>query len=471
VTFDVSERYFESAGSAPAEGAAAASGPTDGAAVLRAALAFYERHLAASDEARVVLAVWAAHTHAIDAFGTTPYLHVTSPEPESGKSRVLELLELLCREPIRTSNISLAATFRAIHELKPTLLLDEVDNMLADRAARAELLGILNDGYRRGGSVFRVGGAKMATLERFGVFCPKAFAGLKELPGDALKSRCLRIEVKRRKPDEPGGGFVFEDEQEVAQALRDGLAGWIDGNLDELRGRRPERIEGVRDRTWESVRPLVVVADAAGGEWPGRLRAAVLALVAATANEVRSSGVQLLADVRRLFHESGRDAFTKAELLQALRALEEAPYAEWENFTTNRLSRTLKRYGVPGDAFIHDGAGKSHRGWKREHFAEPWERYIPIGQSNRANRADGLVEPVSSDQKACGGDAPHGLEDGPNLRGYAIRTDRTLSAPFPGDEGFRDCLNRALDADHLTVRERFERRLLHDLIWRARATA
>ena len=137
-------------------------------------------------------------------------------------------------------------TFRAIDKLQPTLLLDEVDNLLADRAVRAELIGILNDGYRRGGFVFRMGGAKMSELERFRVFCPKAFAGLKELPGEALKSRCLRIEVKRRKLGEPGGGFVFEDEQEAGHALRDRLAGWVGGILDELRGKRPDRIPEFR---------------------------------------------------------------------------------------------------------------------------------------------------------------------------------------------------------------------------------
>lgn len=472
MTLDVSERYFEPDGSAQSEGAAAGLRPTAGAAVLRDVLVFFERHLAVSDEARVVLAVWAAHTHAIEMFGTTPYLHVTSAEPESGKTRVLELLDLLCREPIRTSSITLAATFRAIHELKPTLLLDEVDNLLADRTAKAELLGILNDGYRSGGTVLRMGGSKMTTLERFEVFCPKAFAGLRDLPSEALRSRCLRIEVKRRKQDEPGGGFVFEDEQEAGHALRDRLADWIRDNPNELRGKRPERIDGIRDRTWESVRPLVVVSDAAGGEWPRRLRAAVMALVATTAGEARSSGVQLLADVRRLFDESGGDAFTKAELLQALLALDDAPYAEWENFTTNRLSRTLRRYEVPGNAFVHDKTGKSHRGWKREHFAEPWERYIPLSaQPNRANRADGFVETISSDPKPCGEEALHGLESTADSHGCGLRTVRTLSTPLPGDDGFRDLLNGAHAAGYLTDRERHQRRILHDLVLRARATA
>jgi hypothetical protein len=480
---DVSERYFES--ESHEEGAPALDdetrpvwGTEDGAAVLRDVLAFFERHLAASDETRVVLAVWAAHTHAFfekgneASFGTTPYLHITSAEVNSGKSRVLELLDLLCRKTIRTSSISLAATFRAIDKLKPTLLLDEVDNLLADRMARGELLGILNDGYRRGGKAIRMGGKNYTEVEEFEVFCPKAFAGLRELPTVALKSRCLRLEVKPRKLDEPGGGFIFEDEQDAGHALRDRLGDWTELVCDELRGRRPERIAGVSDRTWECVRPLVVIADAAGGEWPERLRAAVVALVAESADGARSSGVRLLADIWRVFGASGREDFTKAELLDALRALEDAPYAEWADFNTNRLSRKLRRYGIPSNATVHDGSGKSHRGWKREHFAEAWERWVPVlVHPNRAKRANGLVEPKTGDKEACGEQAPHGFGEPSNPHGHAVRTVCTVSKPLPGDEGFRDHLNRAHAAGFLTDRERLARRLLHDLIVRARPPA
>jgi hypothetical protein len=100
------------------------------AAVLRDVVAFLKEHLAVEEHVYVLLAIWAAHTHAIDCFGTTPYLHVTSTEPSSGKTRVLELLELLVRAPMRGSNLSLAVLYRAIDQLHPTLLLDEVDNLL-----------------------------------------------------------------------------------------------------------------------------------------------------------------------------------------------------------------------------------------------------------------------------------------------------------------------------------------------------
>jgi hypothetical protein len=41
------------------------------------------------------------------------------------------------------------------------------------------MVGVLNDGYRRGGRVYRMGGSDNSTLFAFQVFCPKAFAGLR----------------------------------------------------------------------------------------------------------------------------------------------------------------------------------------------------------------------------------------------------------------------------------------------------
>jgi hypothetical protein len=47
----------------------------------------------------VVLCLWAVHTWAVTAFYVTPRLVLDSPEPGSGKTRVLEVLALLCMTP------------------------------------------------------------------------------------------------------------------------------------------------------------------------------------------------------------------------------------------------------------------------------------------------------------------------------------------------------------------------------------
>jgi hypothetical protein len=60
----------------------------------------------------VAVALWVAHTYAIDAAEYTPYMQITGPEKRCGKSRLLEVLDSLVKGPIYTSSISPAALFR-----------------------------------------------------------------------------------------------------------------------------------------------------------------------------------------------------------------------------------------------------------------------------------------------------------------------------------------------------------------------
>jgi hypothetical protein len=109
---------------------------------------FIRRFVVLDDAQAVAATLWAAHTHVFDAFGCTPYLAITSAEKRSGKTRLLEVLELLVREPPQTANISDAALFRVVAERSPILLMDEVDSIFKSRE-REELRGLLNAGYRR----------------------------------------------------------------------------------------------------------------------------------------------------------------------------------------------------------------------------------------------------------------------------------------------------------------------------------
>jgi hypothetical protein len=68
--------------------------------------------------------LWIAHTHAIEAFESTPRLAFLSPEPGSGKSRALEITQLLVPNPVEAINVTPAYLFRKVgsKEGKPTIL-------------------------------------------------------------------------------------------------------------------------------------------------------------------------------------------------------------------------------------------------------------------------------------------------------------------------------------------------------------
>jgi len=88
---------------------------------------FLRRFLVVKESQLYVMAVWIVHTHCFEAAETTPYLSIASAEKRCGKTRVLELMELLVKSPWLTAGLSAVALVRTVEEEKPTLLLDESD--------------------------------------------------------------------------------------------------------------------------------------------------------------------------------------------------------------------------------------------------------------------------------------------------------------------------------------------------------
>ena len=84
----------------------------------------------------LVAALWVVHTWVLETFDYTPYLHVHSAEKRSGKSRLLDVLALLVRDPWRTAGVSLAALFRKVERDHPTLLYDEIDTIFSNSRTR-----------------------------------------------------------------------------------------------------------------------------------------------------------------------------------------------------------------------------------------------------------------------------------------------------------------------------------------------
>jgi hypothetical protein len=110
-----------------------ASPGMEAAALLDAIDGYMARYvvLPGGNEA-TALALFVAHTHAIEAAHATPYLIVLSPEKRSGKTLLLEVLALLVARPWRIVAASEAAMLGKISKDRPTLLLDEIDAIWLD---------------------------------------------------------------------------------------------------------------------------------------------------------------------------------------------------------------------------------------------------------------------------------------------------------------------------------------------------
>ena len=131
----------------------------DGAELLDKIHAFLGQFIVYPDRhARVAHTVWIAHCHLVRCFETTPRLAFLSPEPSSGKTRALEITELLVPSPVLAVNVSPAYLIRRIGaEEGVTVLFDEVDTVFGPRTKEnnEDVRALLNAGYRRGAIVGR----------------------------------------------------------------------------------------------------------------------------------------------------------------------------------------------------------------------------------------------------------------------------------------------------------------------------
>jgi len=347
------------------------------ASLLDDVKAIIRRYVIVDDAQADALALWAAHTHALEAAEATPYLAVNSAEKRSGKTRLLETLSLVVARPWMTGRVTSAVLVRKLAKELPTLLLDESDAAFkAEKEYAATLQAILNSGYRRGGCAslcVKTGGD--FDLRDFPVFGPKAIAGIGSLP-DTIADRAIPINLKRRAPNEPVARFRRRDAKEEAKPVREGLECWASANGGGLADALPDIPPLLDDRAAEVWEPLLAIADAAGGEWPQRARQAALALSVGDGREDDSLGVRLLASIQAIFDERKADRLSSGQLAEALVALEEAPWGDLRGkpLDARTLARRLKPYDVRSHQ-VRFGE-KTLKGYEYGDFEDAWRRYL-----------------------------------------------------------------------------------------------
>ncbi|MDJ0346273.1 DUF3631 domain-containing protein [Streptomyces sp. PH10-H1] len=359
--------------------------PMDGAELLNEVEAFHRRfNIFPSQAAYVAVTLWNAHAHLLDCFDSTPRLAFLSPEPGSGKSRALEIVETLVPRPMVAVNASAAALFRAVSgpDGRPTILFDEIDTVFGPKAGdNEELRGFLNAGHRRTGVTYRCVGDSQ-TVTPFPSYTAVAVAGLGSLP-DTILTRSVIIRMRRRARNETIEPFRARLHEQEGHALRDRLADWAEQARGWVMGAWPEMPDGVSDRPADVWEGLLAIADAAGGDWPDRAREACVTLVKASqANDKGSLGIRLLTDLRD--HVLiGIDRLPTIAILDRLNALDDAPWADLNGkpLDNRRLSKMLGEYMTADNDPITSRNIRTSGGILKGFFAkdleDAWTRYCP----------------------------------------------------------------------------------------------
>jgi Protein of unknown function (DUF3631) len=353
-----------------------------------------------SKEAHDAHVLWTAHTHVMEAWESTPRIAFLSPEPASGKTRALEVAELLVPNPVEAINVSPAYLFRKVgseEDGPPTVLFDEIDTIFGPKAKEnEEIRGLLNAGHRRGAVAGRcVVHGKQVTTEEIPAYCAVALAGLGWLP-DTILSRSVIIRMRRRSPNEKVTAFRRRVYAKEGNSLRDRLAAWGASAITEMTEARPTMPDGIEDRNADVWEALLAIAEAAGEDWPARARGAAVALVAAAGEREPSLGIRLLSDLRDIFEKAKADQMTTAVILERLHAIAEAPWSDLKGKPLNDrgLAFRLREYGVRSKNLSIGGEyGPRPKGYTRSDLHDVWERYLPLLPHRSATAATGATGP------------------------------------------------------------------------------
>ena len=320
------------------------------------------RFIATSAENIDAITLFVAHAHAHEAASHSPLLWLSSPEKRCGKSTALDSIARLVPEPIKTSNISVAGMLRAIGTQKHTFLVDEMEHALK---ANGALHGILNLGHAPKGVMVRADGV-------YSTWAPKVVALIGALPG-TLADRSIRIALRRRLPDETVERLSPKSDAE-AEALRARCESWSnDDLLESLQRADPSMPESLDDRAQDNWRPLIAIADIAGGNWPSKARAAALALSVYEDIDEPSAGLILLGEARDWFAEKPdlHIASRKfGELARAVGAVRGTPKS-----CMIQVARILSMFNVRRTTYRE--GGKTQKGYERVQIEDAITRYLP----------------------------------------------------------------------------------------------
>jgi hypothetical protein len=267
--------------------------------LLEAAAGMIAQRVFCAPEVRVACALWAAGTWGVrppaDAEGGPdlfPRLHIHAPAKRCGKSLLLETIGAVVRRPIPATDVSEAAIFRTIDRVRPTFLIDEADTLFAKNR---DLTGIVNSGYARTGYVLRTVEVQTQTGRSFDpvafpTYTPVALAGIGALPA-TIEDRSIRIEMQRQ----PAGQKPQRIGLRQLAGLRDKVAPHLMAHADAIGAAMAQGVpdhlipHALNDRDADNWRPLLALAQLAGGDWLARAQRAAETLCMASGDGDRGN--------------------------------------------------------------------------------------------------------------------------------------------------------------------------------------
>jgi len=203
-----------------------------------------------------VLACWAVATYFFPLFLAFPRLDLRG-EMGSGKSKALSILAACAFNGLHRVNPTPAVLFRLIEPLRPTLCLDEIEDLV--RRDKPELLAILNSGYKAGGCVDRCE-PDTHKVRSYAVYAPVALAGIEGL-NQVTQDRAITLALKKGRDARKLDALVDVQDERFAtirdECYRLALLRWQDVRDLYHKPTLPNWLHGRARELWL---PLLVIA-------------------------------------------------------------------------------------------------------------------------------------------------------------------------------------------------------------------
>jgi hypothetical protein len=337
---------------------------------------FARRFVILPEPAYLPTALWILSTYVPDAFDCLPYLAIQSPVKRSGKTRLLEVLELLCRRPWRGTAITSATLFRMMAE-QPTLLLDEVEGLKRGRSETAQaIVAVLNAGHRKGATVPRCAGDG---LTYFDTYCPKAFATIHELP-DTLQDRSIVIKMERKRKEQATERFLFSIVRPQVTPLKESAETWAMENVDAIRltYETTQDVPFLSDRDADLWRPLFALCELLAPDRISELRWSARRLSSAKEGTSESTSLLLLEATRAVWSKT-ETIISTADLIKRIKMLR-----EWRpvQITPRLLAGWLRPFEVTPKQIRMGEA--TLKGYSLEGFRIAWSRFLDESETIEA---------------------------------------------------------------------------------------
>jgi hypothetical protein len=415
--------------------------PVDGAALLDSIKQVFNRYIVLPKGADTALALWTLHAWTMDAGDISPFLVLVSPTKRCGKTSVLIILQYLTPRSELASNISASALFRYIEEVRPTLLIDEADSFVK---GNEEMRGILDSGHTKvAAHVIRnveVNGEHKP--RRFSTWAPKAIATIRAL-ADTLEDRSIVVQLQRKPKAATVARLRKRDSDEFASS-RSQAARWAADNFGALEDPDPIIPDVLNDRAADNWRPLLAIADLAGGTWSERAREAAC-LLSGEGHDVASLNVRLLGDCRPAFGDA--DVIRSEDLVAKLAADPEQPWAEYNRgkpITQRQLAQLLGGFHITSTNVRPPAPLPQGKGYRRVDFEGAWAAYCPGQNASPADsplsKRPNVPMPMESAQLSDFASVPEKPWDGSknddlsnNHARWDAGTDRKPENGAPGD--------------------------------------